>query len=277
MQGGGACWDTMMCLVNHSSVHLDDTVDEPVVLAEAANLSGLFDHANEANPFKDYAYVYMPYCTGDLHIGTQTKLYEGGPNGDETVHHHGGTNVEEYLKRLVATFPDVERIMVSGISAGGYGATLNWWRFQAAFPNARVDVLDDAGLIVDAPDDRWSTMTAAWAMALPPGCTECGSRMSSFLEFYGEHLTAPRRYALVGFLSDAVIGSYFSLTGEQISAQLLGRRAGAPDNQKTFFLAGTQHSIIGEGAFMTASDGAMFLPWLLQLATDDAAWDDAGP
>jgi len=31
MQGGGACWDSNTCLVANTSVHLDDTVDGPVV------------------------------------------------------------------------------------------------------------------------------------------------------------------------------------------------------------------------------------------------------
>jgi hypothetical protein len=272
MQGGGACWNTEMCFVSMSSVHLADTVDETVTLNEAANLSGLFDHDNAANPFKDFAYVYMPYCTGDLHIGTATKTYEGG-----TIHHYGGRNVAEYLARLVPTFPEIEGVVVSGISAGGFGATFNWWRFQGAFPHARVDVLDDAGLIVDPANDHWSTMIEAWQLALPPGCDACAERMSAFLPFYGEHLIAPRRYALVGFMSDAVIGSFFELTGEQIAAELLDRRMNAAANQKTFFLAGAQHSIIGEGAFTMASDGATFLPWLLQMASDDPAWDHAGP
>jgi hypothetical protein len=101
--------------------------------------------------------------------------------------------------------------------------------------------------------------------------------MSAFLGHYGQHLVAPRRYALVGFLGDAVIGQYFGLTGDQIGDQLLALRETAADNQKTFFLSGAQHSIIGEGAFTVASDGASFLPWLFQLASDDPAWDHAGP
>ena len=137
MQGGGACWDATMCLVTDKSAHLRDTVDQAVVLGEASTLSGLFDHDNAANPFANYAYVYMPYCTGDLHIGTQARTYTG-PSGAETIHHQGGLNVEAYLKRIVATFPNVERVVVSGISAGGFGATLNWWRYQGAFPRARV-------------------------------------------------------------------------------------------------------------------------------------------
>jgi hypothetical protein len=59
---------------------------------------------------------------------------------------------------------------------------------------------------------------------------------------------SPRRYALSGYLAAAVIGGHFGLTSPQLEAQLLTLRQGAAANQKTFFLSGTQHSVIGEGA-----------------------------
>lgn len=276
MQGGGACWDATTCLVLDASVHLKDNVDEAVVLSEASGLSGLFDHNNGANPFRQFVYVYMPYCTGDLHSGASTRSYDAGM-GAVTIEHHGARNVDAYLKRLVPSFPNIERVVVSGISAGGFGSTFNWWRYQGAFPNARVDVLDDAGLIVDATDGRWTAMVASWSMVMPPGCAACGERMSAWLPFYAQHLIAPRRYALTGFLGDAVIGSYFGLSSAEIESQLLSLRQNAADNQKTFFLSGTMHSAIGEGATITASDGSSLLPWILQYALDDQGWDHAGP
>jgi hypothetical protein len=218
----------------------------------------------------------MPYCTGDLHAGTSAAIYDAG-SGPVTIEHRGGRNVELYLARLVATFPNVERVVVSGISAGGFGATFNWWRYQGAFPKARVDIWDDAGLLVDAPDARWQTMVAAWEMVLPPGCDGCAERIGAWLPFYADHLAAPRRYALSGYLGDAVIGGYFGLTGPQIEAQLLTLRQNAAVNQKTFFLSGTGHSVIAEGALTVASDGRSLLPWVLDYATDDPAWNHAGP
>jgi hypothetical protein len=218
----------------------------------------------------------MPYCTGDLHAGTNAKVYDAG-TGPVTIEHQGGRNVEQYLERLVATLPNIERVVVTGISAGGFGATINWWRYQEAFPNARVDVWDDAGLLVDATDTRWQTMVSSWKMLLPPGCDACGERMSAWLPFYGEQLVAPRRYALSGYLGDPVIGQYFGLTGAQIEAQMLALRDGAAANQKTFFLRGTGHSVIAEGSVTVADDGSSLVPWMLQYATDDPAWEHAGP
>jgi len=50
------------------------------------------------------AYVCMPCCTGDLQIGTATHVYDAGA-GPVTIEHHGGRNAEQYLERLVSTFP----------------------------------------------------------------------------------------------------------------------------------------------------------------------------
>jgi hypothetical protein len=47
-----------------------------------------------------------------------------------------------YLKRIVPTFPDPSRVILSGSSAGGYGALANWWQTQQAFGDVRVDLID---------------------------------------------------------------------------------------------------------------------------------------
>jgi len=57
----------------------------------------------------------------------------------------------------------------------------------------------------------------------------------------------------------------------------LALRQDASPNQKTFFLSGAQHSVIGEGAVTVAGDGSSLLPWILQFALDDPEWDHAGP
>jgi Pectinacetylesterase len=276
LQGGGACWDATTCLVSNTSIHLHEDVKESTVLPEAQALTGVFDRSSASNPFRDHAFVYSAYCTGDMHAGSAIASYAGA-SGLVSIHHVGARNLDAYLARLVATWPDLEHVLISGISAGGFGATLNWWRVQGAFPHARVDVFDDAGLIVDPSDDRFANMVVTWQMPLPPGCSDCGTKLSAWLPFYGAHLTAPRRYGLAGFLGDAVIGSYFALDAQTISDRLLELRAAAAPNQKTFYLSGTQHSVLGEGGSLTTSDGTNLGVWFLQMATDHPAWEHAGP
>lgn len=98
--------------------------------------TGLFNRQGFGNPFKDYNDVFVPYCTGDLHAGTKVTTY-----GSKATSHVGFLNMSAYLKRLVPTFPDAERIFLFGSSAGGFGVGVNWYRVQGAFPAARVDLV----------------------------------------------------------------------------------------------------------------------------------------
>lgn len=48
-----------------------------------------------------------------------------------------------YLAKVKPLLPNVKRVILMGISGGGFGASLNWWRVRKRFgPNVRVDLLD---------------------------------------------------------------------------------------------------------------------------------------
>jgi hypothetical protein len=71
LQGGGACFSAKTCAPDS---HLYQTrVNEG-----PAGEGGIFDFANERNPFADYSVVYVPYCTADVHIGNVTTQYAPG-------------------------------------------------------------------------------------------------------------------------------------------------------------------------------------------------------
>jgi Pectinacetylesterase len=104
---------------------------------------GPFDRARATNPFRASTYVFIPYCTGDLHGGSHVATYQALDT--RTYHHVGRLNAVVYLARLAATWPRPSRVVVSGTSAGGFGATLNYDLFRAAFPDAKAALVDDAG------------------------------------------------------------------------------------------------------------------------------------
>ena len=66
LEGGGACFDATTCAFTADSTTYDWNIspdDDPALM------SGIFDFANPENPFADYSFVYVPYCTGDVHLG----------------------------------------------------------------------------------------------------------------------------------------------------------------------------------------------------------------
>jgi hypothetical protein len=276
LAGGGACWEAAACAAG-TATHINDTLGEGPVLAEAQhqNLAVIFDRDDPSNPFRDASFVYIPYCTGDLHGGTQVTTYDWF--GPRQVHHVGARNMDAYLSRLQPTFPAARRVVLSGISAGGFGATFHWWRVQKAFPWAPVDVLNDSGLLVDvAPDGRYGTMKQRWAPEFPPGCTDCPDRLSAALTHSASLLGAPRRYAMLGYLRDGTIGLFFGLQGHTVEAQLLAARAAAAPNVKTFYLNGSDHVVLTTPN-VSPSGGMSARAWVTLFADPTAAPEHHGP
>ena len=180
-------------------------------------LSGIFDTANTANPFKDWNMVYIPYCTGDVHFGTKSGTPPGMPAAQQFM---GYRNMQKFIGRVVPTFKDkVNRVVMTGVSAGSFGAALNYSMVQDAFGSVKVDALLDSGAPFSdqympiCMQKRWREL---WGLndALPPDCTECKRddgggfiKMADFL--IKKHPNAT--LAVVTSIQDEVIRLFFSV------------------------------------------------------------------
>lgn len=280
LAGGGACWDVETCYGVGAAVHFDEDLSAATVLAEARALENwLFSRDPQLGLLADASFVYVPYCTGDLHAGQRVAEYEvmGAPRAG---HHVGATN----LDRLLATWdelglPSPERLWLSGISAGGYGVTLNWWRFRDRFPDAAaVDVLDDSGPAIDVPAARFAAWTAAWDLQQPPGCADCAEGLSRLLPHYAEAMPPGDRYAYLGHLSDAVIAIYYGDGAEVIASKHAELRVTleASDRFGGFFLEGTDHVVLADPSRSTSA-GLSALTWVEQFVADSPDWTTVGP
>ena len=70
-QGGGACWDANNCLYYHTYT------EEVLNIADYdTGFMGIFDTELFLNPFKDWYFVYIPYCTGDVHWGQKILIIQ---------------------------------------------------------------------------------------------------------------------------------------------------------------------------------------------------------
>jgi hypothetical protein len=148
LEGGGACFSAETC---------GDTADATAKPNLAADLpdgpgfvrrdgtpvpasQGLVDVANPDNPLAGYSVVYVPYCTGDLHLGSNTQDYGDGV----VVEHDGRTNATAALEGMAASFPDAEEVVVLGFSAGSAGAPLYGGLAHDLLPDAEITVIADA-------------------------------------------------------------------------------------------------------------------------------------
>ena len=279
-QGGGGCWDALTCFLPTAS-NINNDYTEATFNGEIRG-SGrflMFSRTDARNPFRDASFVYVPYCTGDIHGGNNVREYVLGDQS-QTVHHVGARNVEAYLRRLALTFPMADRVWLTGASAGGYGAGLHWDRVQRAFPSARVDLLDDSGPPINPPAERYAQMKAAWNIQFPEGCTRCSDDLGALFDFYATRFPAPHRMGLLSYTQDRTISTYFGITGPQFETALnaLNTRSFDPHpNFRYFEVTGNDHTMVGSLGTLTGPGGASLLDWVTAWANDTTPWNNVRP
>ena len=285
LEGGGACWSDLTCNTLMTATYVTTGYGEAEFTAESTDVTylaepgGFFDRTSAANPFKDYSYVYVPYCTGDVHAGNNTVML-----GAANTHFAGYTNFGAYLDRLVPTFPSADRVILAGSSAGGFGAAFNWERTQNAFGGIRVDLIDDSGTAMPASIQSegmaLSTYSVPWNLAttLPAGCTACATDFSALYKYY-DTLYATHRGALLSYTEDSVLPTFFGVTTAEFTTGLdddLAAYFTASDPLKSFVVGAPGHVLFFSPTLATAS-GATVQEFVTQMVTDDASWADEGP
>ena len=170
LQGGGACFNGLTCTGNSGSYGSSNFGNGPS--------GGIFSTSNNANPVKDWSFVYVPYCTGDVHAGNATNVDVPGALAPKNQSFVGYANIGHYLKRIIPTFPDVTQVLLTGESAGGFGAFYNYDRIAQAFCPKPVALIDDSGpplsdtYMTPCLQQRWRTLYN-FAATLPADCVNC--------------------------------------------------------------------------------------------------------
>ena len=148
----------------------------------AAYSPGIFDFTNAANPFKDWNSVYVPYCTGDVHFGTADKVDhpERRPASRRCpTAVRRPLNMQQFIARIVPTFPNVTQVVLTGASAGGFGAGAQLRHgaglVRPTYPSSCSTTPGRPSAHQYLPACMQKKWRAHWGFdaALPPDCAEC--------------------------------------------------------------------------------------------------------
>jgi hypothetical protein len=227
LEGGGACWDSLTCYSLQTASFFTtgysatDFASESTDASYLAQPGAFFDRSAPGNPFADYSYVYLPYCTGDVFAGNNVTTF-----GSDTAHFVGYANVAAYLRRVVPTFASATQVVLAGSSAGGFGALYNWGRVQAAFGAVPVMLIDDSGTLMP-PDVQaqgagyQATQAVAWNVAstVPSGCAGCSTDLDALYGYYAQEFPNGRA-SLLSYIQDSVLPSYYGISSSQFATGL---------------------------------------------------------
>lgn len=272
--GGGACWDEQSCYRDGTAAFIEEGFEAADFPGDGLNQFWFFNRGAAENPFADHHLVLVPYCTGDIHAGDRVVRY-----GARETHHVGARNFDALARRLRATLPDLDRVILVGGSAGGFGAMLSWHRARAHFPGVRVDMVDDGGAPISPPQfpvARRNQWNQAWNFAgtLPADCPECLADWSRLIPYNLARMPGARG-ALLTSMQDGVIAQYLGVNGRTFEAGVEALHASIPDPRYgAFLIPGDAHVLMASAVI---AGGQTVPQWLRGMQADDPAWGTVGP
>lgn len=286
--GGGACWNDFTCAlprVARDARDDDGFYKGELIPADNPNtLGGIFDFTNPRNPLRDWSFVFIPYCTGDVHSGSNSAHYTNPDTGAAyTIEHRGADNFRAVLEWIRENFNAPEQILVTGASAGAYGAATHYGRIREAFPNGRAMFLGDAGQGVTTPDfitlrnGNWKYDLPANVFGASPDLTADGDIVARLAAHYPGD-----RFAQYTTANDITQASFYALMGAENACRAwtrkmqsdLATRQTVP-NFRSYLASGQSHTILRSPLFYTQrSGGAPFAEWVAALVGDGTGWDN---
>jgi len=152
--------DKVMVVFNGGGVSVDDYTEARPATGDGEGFysitSGLDNAAKlglgdgkDANAFRDWTVIQLPYSTGDFHVGAGENEVTGTDGQPQTVHHAGITNFDLVMDEVKQFLGDPTDLIVAGSSAGGFGAAGMTDHVMSVFPDTRnVTTIVDSSLLL---------------------------------------------------------------------------------------------------------------------------------
>jgi Pectinacetylesterase len=273
LQGGGGCWDTLCAA--------QETVEEPEVPDD-----GILNRDLAGNPVADWNVSYLPYCDGGVHASdVEHDIDNNGiiEAGTTDQIHHGLQNMSAALDVTVQTFPSPRRILLTGVSGGGFGTIFALPLVRTMYPDVPIEVINDSGVAVGRPGEPefFTDLLTYWNALdsfIPPSCPNCidedghGTGIFNWALERDDNL----RISLMSHKQDAVIaGFFFEVPGPVWEAELISEmaevEAANPERLRSLVADGTAHTFLGSRTGLEV-DGITVLDWVTAMLDDSADW-----
>ncbi len=291
-EGGGACWSHGIC--SYPDLAYTSKIVTSALpwtgYSRASSIPGILNQTRTDSLFKDWTIVHVPYCTGDIHWGTQDKTYTDAQGMNPLViHHRGAVNATAALNYLYANETAPEKVFVTGESAGGYGAAM-WAPYVRKQYGAGTHVYElsdsSAGVLADG---FFSTLQSAWNFqpTLPsfvPAFAD-PTKVKTIVDLfngasaYGATTTPTLNFSMYNPAYDETQVKFYALQQSGVTPQswsakmrehVVTIKASAPAF-RAYTAAGSVHTIMLSNTFYTDRiDGVSMHDWVAKMVNNDA-------
>ena len=159
LAGGGACWDGDTCEAQSWGLSFPSFFVDPLVGTSCSDASDAFGTllcdrgVGSAIDFSLYNFVFVPYCTQDVHMGDNANSSHG-------VRHVGAHNLYRTVRWVLENFPNPSHVVLTGCSAGATPLVVAYDLINSHYSStaagggrsaARIDVVADSPVFLTPP------------------------------------------------------------------------------------------------------------------------------
>lgn len=262
LQGGGACWFNLCAATSQAGTGIP--------------AAGILDPARGDNPLGDTSTVYLPYCDGGLFASDADV--DSDDDGMIDRYHRGLHNLSAALDVAVQTFPSPSRIVLAGVSGGGYGTIFAMPLVRQLYPDIPIEVINDSGLGITRPDDPAFNQQIIdyWNIGsfFPASCSECivQGDPTEFLDWQLQQ-DPEMRLGMLSYSQDSTIAGFFLGIGgptfegilRDAMAELEARN---PQRMRSFIRAGDSHTFLLGDLSSVSVQGVSVSEWVEAMLDD---------
>jgi hypothetical protein len=204
----------------------------------------------------------------------------------------------------VARFPNLEQVVLAGVSAGGFGVAWNFMWTQDAFGVVPVYAIDDSGppmgptYLAECQQQRYGALWN-WEANIHPACTNCdvpaGKVVRPLLDASFSR-SASTRFGLLSYDEDGTIKSFFAYGTENCAnweapqppiyptgmypmglSELRQAWSGYPQ-VAMYVVTGGSHTFLGTDIASVKTGPAIpMLEWIKRLIEKSDGWTNVAP
>ncbi len=288
LEGGGACWDKGTCRCDYQG-HCGGGMAKRLSRPNPKDVRSGWNGTAGSPVGSGYDIVEIPYCTGDVFIGNQLNNF-GSSKNPAYVRQFGYRNLTIALAAIKSRFPEPERVIFMGSSAGGLGALFNLHQVEATYPETQIDLISDSGTPFKRPFLKgrgFDRVLATWNVAttlpadyldLVPGPVDFVGMMRYNALRYPAH-----RYGFISAYDDFVMNTFSTVVGTDYGWSAVRRTIidladhDLGPNQHVFYVRGSRHTFTGMPAGRVASTGVTLTRWVDDMLSGASSWTDVRP
>jgi len=266
LQGGGACWSEFCMSIETATPGIPK--------------AGILDPELAENPMKDWNVAFFNYCDGGLFASDR----DWGPVGGhlDNRKQRGLHNLSAGLDVTARAFPQPRRIVLTGISGGGFGTIFALPLVRKVYPDVPIDVLNDSGVGVgrEGQPEFIELLTSDWNMSafLPDSCgSDCyaNGHFTPYIDWQMQQ-DPSHKQGMMSYKEDFVLAVTFTQVGaeafeQSLLSELDKLESNHPERVASFVADSAEHTFLLYDLGVTAG-GVSVTDWVSAFLMDEG-WE----